>query len=69
MMTHINYAFGNIYQQGDGTFKCGIINKLEAGNGDGGDAWADYQKGFSASESVDGLGDEWGFKWDDPRNG
>ncbi|MBM3116835.1 glycoside hydrolase family 18 protein, partial [Jeongeupia naejangsanensis] len=68
-LTFINYAFGNLYQK-NGGYECGIINKLEPGAtdpnapdaGTGGDAWADYQKGFA--------GDAWGWPaWDDPRNG
>ncbi len=68
-LTFINYAFGNLYQK-NGGYECGIINKLEPGAtdpnapdaGTGGDAWADYAKGFA--------GDTWGWpKWDDPRTG
>jgi chitinase len=46
-MTVMNYAFGNIV---DG--KCHMANQLGVG-----DAWADYQKGFQANESVDGVAD------------
>ncbi|WP_438484372.1 glycoside hydrolase family 18 protein [Streptomyces sp. S186] len=45
-LTHINYAFGNV--QGG---KCGI-----------GDSYADYDKAFTADQSVDGKADT----WDDP---
>lgn len=61
-LTFINYAFGNIYKQADGTIKCDSgINKANDGNtaGDGGDAWADYQMDYKASDSVDGVGDTW----------
>ena len=34
-----------------------ISSRAENGNGDGGDGWADYQRGFAANESVDGVGD------------
>ncbi|WP_084571251.1 glycosyl hydrolase family 18 protein [Deinococcus misasensis] len=61
-LTHINYAFGNVYAQPDGTYKCGIVTRAESGNQDGGDGWADYQKGFSAAESVDGVADVWDQK-------
>ncbi|GGJ18661.1 glycosyl hydrolase family 18 protein [Deinococcus roseus] len=61
-LTHINYAFGNVYAQPDGTYKCGIITRAESGNQDGGDAFADYQKGFAAAESVDGVADVWDQK-------
>lgn len=47
-LTHINYAFGNVGSDG----RCFIVN--EAGVGD---AWADFQKGFKANASVDGVGD------------
>lgn len=76
MLTFINYAFGNIYQK-NGGYECGIINKAEPGAtnpnaqdaGTGGDAWADYQKGFSANESVNGKSDAWDFPQNDPRYG
>ncbi|NGO67409.1 chitinase [Streptomyces sp. SB3404] len=42
-ITHINYAFGNV-QNG----RCTI-----------GDSFADYEKTYSAEESVDGKGDTW----------
>lgn len=54
-LTFLNYAFGNVYADG----KCGIVTRAETGNGDGGDGWADYQKSFSATESVDGVADQW----------
>lgn len=47
-LTHINYAFANVGADG----KC-----FEANEAGVGDAWADYQKRFKASESVDGVGD------------
>jgi chitinase len=47
-LTHINYAFANVGADG----KC-----FEANQAGVGDAWADYQKRFKASESVDGVGD------------
>ncbi|MGW2181635.1 glycoside hydrolase family 18 protein [Streptomyces sp. NPDC001732] len=42
-LTHINYAFGNV--QGG---KCTI-----------GDAYADYEKAYTADQSVDGVADTW----------
>ncbi|WP_405678932.1 glycoside hydrolase family 18 protein [Streptomyces sp. NBC_01511] len=42
-LTHINYAFGNV--QGG---KCTI-----------GDAFADYEKSYTADQSVDGVADTW----------
>jgi chitinase len=47
-LTHINYAFGNINEQG----RCFETNQLGQG-----DAWADYQRRFTAAESVDGVAD------------
>jgi chitinase len=49
-LSHINYAFGNVNTNGE----CYIVNQTGAG-----DAWADYQRSFNASESVDGVGDTW----------
>ncbi|WP_305038167.1 glycoside hydrolase family 18 protein [Caballeronia sp. TF1N1] len=76
LLTFINYAFGNVYQK-NGGYECGIINKAEPGAtnenapdaGTGGDAWADYQKGFSANESVNGKSDAWDWPYGDPRQG
>lgn len=70
-LTFINYAFNNIYAQGDGTYKCqGNISRLEPAtsgsfdvnnpaNGTGGDAWADMQMSYDAASSVDGVADVW----------
>lgn len=60
-LTFINYAFGNVYDDG----RCNIITRAESGNGDGGDAYADYQKSYDAASSVDGVGD----MWDQPLKG
>ncbi|MBC3930177.1 glycosyl hydrolase family 18 protein [Undibacterium curvum] len=57
-LTFLNYAFGNVYANGE----CNIVTRTETGNGDGGDGWADYQRGFAANESVDGVGDNWDDK-------
>ncbi len=57
-LTFINYAFGNVYTDG----RCGIVNRAESGNGDGGDAWADFGRGYDAGLSVDGIGDTWDQK-------
>jgi chitinase len=54
-LTFINYAFGNVY--GDG--RCGMVTRAESGNGEGGDAFADYQKAYDESNSVDGVRDLW----------
>ena len=49
-LTHVNYAFGNVNADG----KCFMVNQLGQG-----DAYADYQKGFDAASSVDGVADTW----------
>ncbi|AYY12177.1 glycoside hydrolase [Actinobacteria bacterium YIM 96077] len=49
-LTHINYAFGNVSENSE----CFIVNQEGVG-----DAWADYQRGFNANESVDGEADQW----------
>jgi chitinase len=54
-LTFINYAFGNVYTDG----RCGMVNRAESGTGDGGDAFADYQKSYDTTLSVDGVGDVW----------
>ncbi|MEV6814475.1 glycoside hydrolase family 18 protein [Micromonospora sp. NPDC051296] len=55
-LTHINYAFGNVSEDG----RCFV----DGGPGEG-DAWADYQRPVPAEESVDGVADAWG----EPLNG
>lgn len=55
-LTHINYAFGNVTEDG----RCFV----DGGPGEG-DAWADYQRPVPAEESVDGVADTWG----EPLNG
>ncbi|MEU7737649.1 glycosyl hydrolase family 18 protein, partial [Streptomyces griseus] len=42
-LTHINYAFGNVTGG-----KCTV-----------GDAYADYEKAYTADQSVDGVADTW----------
>ncbi|GCE47168.1 GH18 family chitinase [Thermosporothrix hazakensis] len=49
-LTTINYAFGNIST----SLRC-----YEENRAGWGDSWADYQRSFQASESVDGVGDTW----------
>ncbi|WP_444998063.1 glycosyl hydrolase family 18 protein [Aliikangiella sp. IMCC44359] len=48
-LTHINYAFGNV----------------TGGQCVGGDNYADFEKSYTAAQSVDGVAD----KWDDPLRG
>lgn len=47
-LTHLNYAFGNLNAGG----KCFQVN--QAGEGD---AWADYQRRFTAEQTVNGTAD------------
>jgi chitinase len=49
-LTHINYAFGNVNEQG----RCFMVNALGQG-----DAWADYQMKYTAADSVNGTADTW----------
>uniref|UniRef100_UPI00210BEEC0 carbohydrate-binding protein n=1 Tax=Chitinolyticbacter albus TaxID=2961951 RepID=UPI00210BEEC0 len=49
-LTFINYAFGNLYVK-NGGYECDILTRTESGNGDGGDAWADF--GRTPSRRVD----------------
>jgi chitinase len=49
-LTHINYAFGNINEQG----QCFMANATGQG-----DAWADYQMKYTAANSVNGTADTW----------
>ncbi|RLU99165.1 chitinase [Streptomyces griseocarneus] len=63
-LTHLNYAFSNIDPTNltclNGVTKATSPNPQDPNQGDGaGDSWADYEKGFAAGESVDGVGDTW----------
>ncbi|MEU3876815.1 MULTISPECIES: glycoside hydrolase family 18 chitinase [Streptomyces] len=63
-LTHLNYAFSNIDPVNltclNGVTKATSPNPQDPSQGDGaGDSWADYEKGFAAGESVDGVGDTW----------
>ena len=53
-LTHLTYAFGNVRNN-----KCevGVLKANNASTGEGGDAYADYSRAFSAAESVDGVAD------------
>jgi len=62
-LTFINYAFGNLYEK-NGGYECGIVNKMETGSGDGGDAWADF--GRTPKRRVDPADT---IQWDDPLAG
>src|SRR6266542_2935697 len=56
-LTQINYAFGNVSIDG----KCFEVNQTGQG-----DAWADYQRRFTAAESVDGVVDGFDIDWEWP---
>lgn len=47
-LTHINYAFANINEQG----RCFVAKPPD------GDPWADYQARFAADQTVDGVADQ-----------
>jgi chitinase len=52
-ITHINYAFGNVINN-----RCSVgVIQLEDGSGNGGDYFADVQKSFDTTNSVDGVAD------------
>ncbi|AKJ27215.1 glycosyl hydrolase family 18 protein [Caldimonas brevitalea] len=59
LLTHINYAFGNVR---DNKCEVGVTMPSNADTGAGGDAFADYTKSFAADQSVDGVGDTWDQK-------
>lgn len=63
-LTTLVYAFENIDPTNLTCFannKSGSSDENSATGNDGAsDAWADYQKGFTAAESVNGTGDSWG---------
>ncbi|GGZ57145.1 hypothetical protein GCM10010387_58820 [Streptomyces inusitatus] len=58
----INYSFGNIHPTDLTCFQAnkaaGDDNNPNAGDG-AGDSYADYQRTFSAADSVDGVADRW----------
>lgn len=55
-VTHINYAFGNVRNN---RCEVGVTQPADPNTGAGGDAWADYGRGFTADQSVDGVADTW----------
>ena len=56
-LTHLAYAFGNVRNN---RCEVGVLKAVDPDTGEGGDAYADYSRSFSAAESVDGVGDTWG---------
>ncbi|MBV8468125.1 MAG: glycoside hydrolase family 18 protein [Burkholderiales bacterium] len=53
-LTFLNYAFGNVYANG----QCGMVSRPDSSaTHDGGDAYADYQLVFKAEDAVDGKAD------------
>ncbi|MEO6137219.1 MAG: glycosyl hydrolase family 18 protein [Luteimonas sp.] len=56
-LTHLNYAFGNVRNN---RCEVGVLKATDPATGEGGDAYADYSRTFTASESVDGVADIWG---------
>jgi len=55
-LTHINYAFANVRA---GVCEVGRTQPTNPTTGEGGDAYADYQKAYSAVDSVAGVADSW----------
>lgn len=58
-LTFINYAFGNTYAK-NGGYECDMVSSAESGNGNGGDAYSDYQR--SPARTVDGKAIPWDAK-------
>ena len=56
-LTHLNYAFGNVRNN---RCEVGVMKANDPATGEGGDAFADYSRTFTAAESVDGVADVWG---------
>lgn len=56
-LTHLSYAFGNVRNN---RCELGVLKATDSTTGEGGDAYADYSRTFTAAESVDGVADVWG---------
>jgi GH18 family chitinase len=63
-LTKLNYAFENIDPANLTCFAANAPSSSDessaTGNDGASDAWADYQRGFTADESVDDVADSWG---------
>lgn len=55
-LTHLAYAFGNVRNN---RCEVGVLKAVDPVTGEGGDAYADYSRDFTAAESVDGVADVW----------
>lgn len=56
-LTHLAYAFGNVRNN---RCETGVLKANDPATGEGGDAYADYSRTYTAAESVDGVADVWG---------
>jgi chitinase len=56
-LTHLAYAFGNVRNN---RCETGVLKATDMATGEGGDAYADYSRTYTAAESVDGVADVWG---------
>lgn len=56
-LTHLAYAFGNVRNN---RCETGVLKASDPATGEGGDAYADYSRTYTAEESVDGVADVWG---------
>ena len=56
-LTHLAYAFGNVRNN---RCEVGVLKSIDPSTGEGGDAYADYSRTYTAAESVDGVADVWG---------
>ena len=55
-LTHLAYAFGNVRNN---RCEVGVLKAIDPATGEGGDAYADYSRSYTAAESVDGVADVW----------
>lgn len=55
-LTHLAYAFGNVRNN---RCETGVLKANDPATGEGGDAYADYSRTYTAAESVDGVADVW----------